>query len=93
MNRSEQAFSHLEKVAQSLKWPVTPKSAPLKPVQPDQFWQKNLPKLVPQTTFAAKIGPAGPILAAKTGPLLPSLAPYKMWVCNSLHSYNYLADS
>ena len=49
---------------------VTPKS-----VRPDQFWQKILPKLAPRTTFAAKIGPAGPVLAAKTGPPLPILVP------------------
>ena len=30
---------------------------------------ESLPKLVPQTTFAAKISPARPILSAKTGPL------------------------
>ena len=29
------------------------------------FGKKNLPKVVPRTTFAAKIGPARPILAAK----------------------------
>ena len=49
--------------------------SPLKSVRPDRFWQKILPKLVPRTTFAAKIGPAGPILAAKTGPPLPILVP------------------
>ena len=37
--------------------------------------QGSLPKLVPRTTFAAKVGPAGPILAAKTGPPLPVLVP------------------
>ena len=35
-----------------------------------------LPKLVLQTTFAAKIGLAGPILAAKNGPLLPKSVPH-----------------
>ena len=32
------------------------------------FGKKNLLKVVPPTTFAAKIGPAGQILAAKIGP-------------------------
>ena len=44
------------------------KIGPLKSVRPDQVWQKSLPMLVPRTTFAAKIGPACLILAAKTGP-------------------------
>ena len=39
---------------------------PLKLVQPDRFLQKCLPKLVLQTMFAAKIGVARQILAAKT---------------------------
>ena len=38
---------------------------------------ENLPKLVPWTTFAAKIGPAGLILVAKIGPPLPKSAPLK----------------
>ena len=46
---------------------ITPKSVLPKLVWPDQFWQKILPKLVPDH-FAAKIGPTRPILAAKTGP-------------------------
>ena len=53
--------------------PVTPKLVWL-----DLFWQKNLPKPVPWTTFAAKIGPAGPILAAKTGSLCQFWSLYKM---------------
>ena len=35
-----------------------------------------MPKPVSQTTFAAKIGPARPILAAKNGPLLPKSVPH-----------------
>ena len=31
---------------------------------------------VPRTTLAAKIGPAGPILAAKNGPLFPKSVPH-----------------
>ena len=75
---------------------VTPKS-----VRSDQFWQKFLPKLVPRTTFAAKIGPAGLILAAKTVPLYqfwspvkckfatikPSLASYSCRVLGYSYSY------
>ena len=48
--------------------PVTPKSVPPKSVRPDRFWQKKCQKWSPRTTFAAKISPAGPILAAKIGP-------------------------
>ena len=33
-------------------------------------------KAVPRTTLAAKIGPAGPILAAKNGPLFPKSVPH-----------------
>ena len=36
---------------------ATPKSVPLKLVLPDRFSPKNLPQLIPQTTFAAKTGP------------------------------------
>ena len=38
---------------------VTPKTAP-NSVQLDRFWQKILPKLA-RTTFAQKVGLAGPI--------------------------------
>ena len=81
-------------------WPVTPKSVPLKSVRPDRFWQKNWS---PRTTFAAKIGPAGPILAAKTcppwGPILekiylPKLVPPQLrgtviCVRGWVHRYSY----
>ena len=48
---------------------------PLKLVKPDRFMQKILPNSnwLLRTTFAAKIGPAGLILAAKTGHPLPIL--------------------
>ena len=49
----------------SLVWPVMPKLvlSLARPILPEPF----CPKWSPQTTFAAKIGLAGPILAAKTG--------------------------
>ena len=43
-----------------------------------QILEENVAKLVPRTIFAAKIGPAEPILAAKTGSTLPIVVPYKL---------------
>ena len=40
------------------------------------FGRKTCQNRSPRTTFAAKIGPAGPILAAKNGPLLPKSVPH-----------------
>ena len=37
--------------------------------------EQNFTKIGRPTTFAAKIGPAGPVLAAKTGSPLPILVP------------------
>ena len=54
---------------------VTPKSVPPKIGPAGLILAGNLPKPVPRTNFAAKIGPAGPILAAKNGPLLPKSVP------------------
>ena len=58
--------------------PVTPKSVPPKndwSCRTD-FGRKICQNRSPRTTFAAKIGPAGPILAAKNGPLLPKSVPH-----------------
>ena len=44
----------------------------LKSVGPDRFWQKNLSKVVPQTTFATKISQAELILAGNS---VPNLVP------------------
>ena len=49
--------------------------SPLELVRPDQFCQKTCQNRSPWTTFAAKIGPGGPILAAKNGLLLPKSVP------------------
>ena len=62
-------------VAIILLWPVTPKSVPPKIGPAGPILAKNLPKVVPWTTFATKIGLAGQILAAKIGPPLPILVP------------------
>jgi len=62
---------------------------PLKLVRPDKFWQKSLPKLVPCTSFAAKIGPAGPILVAKLVPPCQNRSPAKLSVLSIMHSWMY----
>ena len=61
--------------------------SPLKSVLPDQFWQKIMPKLVPRTTFAAKLSLAGPVLAAKFGPPLPILVPSVKYKSGTIYSY------
>ena len=60
------------------KWQrtVTPRSVPpqIGPILSEIFVRTAWS---PRTTFAAKIGPVGLILAAKTGPPLPILVPCK----------------
>ena len=57
--------------------PPLPKIGPAGLILAECFAKSGLglPKLVPRTTCAAKIGRAGPILAAKTGPPLLIFVP------------------
>ena len=78
-----------------IEWPVTPKSVPPKIGPAGPTLAKNLPKVFRRTTFAAKISPAGPILAAKICPPLPISVPplyyflyYTIGTCIGSYSYS-----
>ena len=53
---------------------------------------EKLAKTGPQTTFAAKIGSEGSILATETGPPCQFWSPCEMYDCNNLAIVNQLVE-